>query len=227
MPGKGRAIGDDEVPHRENNAKQLVDNMNKIKVLKQILIQGKNWEQSQKKRTLLEKKFDPHGSETTSLHQLDELNDVSLENLVEEEKDDIIELDETSLHFNVKDSYVRTDEKRIDLESYIFNVKECNAMIIEINDEKFYIIFAQFKQQQKEKDWNTVETIIMRTDQSNPAQWGHCFDVACENKTRWRRWLTPLVCSLRVCICNSRPRNSCGSLKSREVEGLLEVSLDT
>ena len=28
----------------------------------------------------------PHGSETTSLHQLDELNDVSLENLVEEER---------------------------------------------------------------------------------------------------------------------------------------------
>ena len=146
-------------------------------------------EQSQKKRTLLEKKFTPHGSETTSLHQLDEFNEVSLENLVEQEKDDIIELDETSLkdfnvkEFNVKDFNVRTNEKRNDLESYTFNVKERNAMIIEINDKKFYIIFAQFKQQQKEMDRNTVETIIMRTDQSK-----HCtsFDVAyvaCE--ARW------------------------------------------
>ena len=126
------------------NAKQLVDNMNKNKALKQILIQGKN-EQSQKKRTLLEKKFAPHNSETTSLHQLDE----------------------TSLKGNVK---------------------ERNAMIIELNDKRFYIIFAQFKQQQKEMDRNTVETITVRTDQSkrkiviripteNAAQ---CFDVACE-----------------------------------------------
>ena len=107
----------------------------------------KNWERSQKKRTLSEKKFNqldavisihsatmhfavdkqsekfvPHGNETTSLHQLDE----------------------TSLkEFNVKDFKVRTDEKRNDLESYTFNVKECNAMIIEINDKKFYIIFVQ------------------------------------------------------------------------------------
>ena len=54
--------------------------------------------------------------------------------LVEEEKSDIIkrntiELDETSLEGNVK---------------------ERNAMIIELNDEKFYIIFAQFEQRQKE-----------------------------------------------------------------------------
>ena len=95
--------------------------------------------QSQKKRTLLEKKFTPHGSETTSLHQLDEFNDVSLENLVEEEKDNVIELDETSLKGNV-----RTNEKRNDLESYTFNVKECNAMITETDDKKFYIIFVQF-----------------------------------------------------------------------------------
>ena len=49
----------------------------------------KNWEQYQKKRTLLEKKFTPHGSETTLLHQLDELNDENV--------------DETSLTFNVKE----------------------------------------------------------------------------------------------------------------------------
>ena len=145
------------------NAKQLVDNMNKNKVLKQILIKEKvntradlqrqinalrlSPIQSQKKRTLLEKKF-THGSETTSLHKLDEFNDVSLENLVEKEKDNIIELDETSLkdlnvqEFNVKDVNVRTNEKQNDLESYTFNVKECNAMIIETNDKKFYIICA-------------------------------------------------------------------------------------
>ena len=70
---------------------------------------------------------------------------------------------------------MRTNEKQHDMESYTFNVKECNAMIIEINDKKFYIIFAQFKQQQKEIDRNTVETIIVRRDQSK-----HCtsFDVA-------------------------------------------------
>ena len=80
----------------------------------------KNWEQSQKKRTLLENKSTPHGSEKTSLHQLDEFHDVSLENLVEEENDNIIELDETSLkdfnvqELNVKDFKVRTDEKQND-----------------------------------------------------------------------------------------------------------------
>ena len=110
---------------------------------------------------------------------------------VEEKKDDVIDrdtsqtmsksitdehVDETSLpfnvqDFNVKDVKVRIDEKQNDLESYTFNVKECNAMIIEINDKKSYIIFVQFKQQQKEMDRNTMETIIMRTDQSKPAQW--------------------------------------------------------
>ena len=119
---------------------QLVDNMNKNKLLKQILITGKvNTKAdlqrhinalrlspipSRKKRTLLEKKFTPHGSETTSLHQLDEFNDVSMENLVEKEKNNIIELDETSLkdfnvkEFNVKDFNVRTNEKQNDLESF-------------------------------------------------------------------------------------------------------------
>ena len=93
--------------------------------------------------------------------------------------------------FNVKDFNVRTDEKRNDLESYIFNVKECNAMIIEINNKKFYIIFAQFKQQQKEMDRNTVETIIVRTDHQSRHSGTQCFDVACEkeNKTRWQRWV--------------------------------------
>ena len=211
------------------NAKHLVDNMNKNKVLKQILIQGKdrematlvdnlkdidkatqnmktdrakhnrlaeekvdtladpqrqinalntqvndlqltrpkNWERSQKKRTLLEKKFNqldamisthpammqftvdeqsekfaPHGSETTSLRQLDE----------------------TSLKGNVK---------------------ERNAMIVE-QDEKFYIKFAQFEQRQKDMDRNTMKTInvgtyqskrkiVIRTPPENAAQ---CFDVA-------------------------------------------------
>ena len=163
----------------EYNTMQLVDNTNKNKVLKQILIKEKvNTKAylqrhinalrlspipSQKKRTLLEKKFTPHGSETTSLHQLDEFNDLSMENLVEKEKNNIIELDETSLkdfnvqEFNVKDFNVRTNEKQNDLESYTFNVKECNAMLIETN-KKFYIIFAQFKQQQFEESQTVYDT---------------------------------------------------------------------
>ena len=62
-------------------------------------------------------KFAPHGSETTSLHQLDE----------------------TSLKGNVK---------------------ERNAMIIELNDEKFYIIFAQFKQRQKEMENSPISQCL-------------------------------------------------------------------
>ena len=75
------------------NASQLVDNMDKNKVLKQILIK---------------EKFD-----------------VKVE--VEEENDNIIELNEISLSFN----------------EGMFNMKECDAMITETNDKKFYIIFAQ------------------------------------------------------------------------------------
>ena len=56
--------------------------------------------------------------------------------------------------------------RQLDETSMPFNGKECNAMTIEINDKKFYIIFAQFKQQQKEMDRNIVETITVRTDQS-------------------------------------------------------------
>ena len=48
----------------------------------------KNWEQSQKKRTLLLKKFAPHGRETTSLRQLDE---TSLKGNVKERNAIIIE----------------------------------------------------------------------------------------------------------------------------------------
>ena len=59
-------------------------------------------------------------------------------------------------------------------------------MTIEINDKKFYIIFAQFKQQQKEMDRNIVEAITVRTDQSKckivirtiPENTAQCFDVA-------------------------------------------------
>ena len=128
------------------NAKQLTDNLENIdkaiRMIKELVDKltdqvndeatQKDWclmelsknEQSQKKRTLLEKKFTPHGSETTSL----------------------------------KDSKVKTDEKQNDLESSTFNVKECNAMITETNDEKFYIIFAQFKQQQFEESQTVYDT---------------------------------------------------------------------
>ena len=98
-------------------------------------------------------------------------------------------------------------------------------MITETNDKKFYIIFAQFKQQQKEMDRNTVETIIVGADHQSRHSGAQCFDVACEkeNKTRWQRWVTPSDCSCSVCICNSRPRNSCGSLKSRRRCTILTV----
>ena len=89
----------------------------------------KNLENPTMHFAVLEKKVTPHGSETTSLHQLDELNDENV--------------DETSL----KD----------------FNVKECNAMIIEINDKKFYIIFAQFKQQQFEESQTVCDTVELET----------------------------------------------------------------
>ena len=83
---------------------------------------------------------------------VDELK-VSMENLVEEEKSDVIERN-----------------------------------IIEL-DEKFYIKFAQFEQQQKEMDRNTMKTINVRTDQSKrkivirtpPEDAAQCFDVTCEN----------------------------------------------
>ena len=78
----------------------------------------------------------------------------------------------------------------LDETSMHFNVKEYNAVTTEINDKNFYIIIAQFKQQPKEMVWNIVETITERTDQSNrkivirtslPENTTQCFDVACEN----------------------------------------------
>ena len=94
-----------------------------------------------------------------------------------------------------------------------FNEKECNAMITETNNKKFYIIFAQFQAAAEGNDRNTVETIIVRQTSQSRHRGTQCFDVACEkkNKTRWQRWVTPLDCSCRVCICTSRPWNSCGS----------------
>ena len=71
-----------------------------------------------------------------------------------------------------------------------FKVKEYNAVTTEINDKNYYIIIAQFKQQPKEMDWNIVETITERTDQSKrkivirtslPENTAQCFDVACKN----------------------------------------------
>ena len=129
-----------------------------------MLYRPKNWEQS--RPTFADDASNLKNLENPTMHFAvlsrvkDSIRMIALTH-VEEEKDDvieqnIIELDETSL----KDFNVRTDEKRNDLESYTLNVKECNAMINEINDKKFYIIFAHFKQQ-KEMDRNTMETIIM------------------------------------------------------------------
>ena len=54
---------------------------------------------------LLEKQFIPHGSETTWLHQLDEFNDVALENLLEEEKSNVVQFnDENEDEISLKDS---------------------------------------------------------------------------------------------------------------------------
>ena len=55
--------------------------------------------------------------------------------------------------------------RQLDETSLKGNVKECNAMSVEL-DEKCYIKFAQFEQRQKEMDRNTMKTINVKTDQS-------------------------------------------------------------
>ena len=123
-------------------------------------------------------KFAPHDSIKAALQAIDKM----LVALVEEEKSDIIERDTSQ---TMSKSITDEIEDEISLEG---NVKECNAMIIEL-DEKFYVKFAQFEQQQKEMDQNTMKTINVRTDQSKrkivirtpPEDEAQCFDVACEN----------------------------------------------
>ena len=196
----------DRLAKEENNAKadlQRQINAPNAQISDLQLNRPKNWEQSQKKRTLLEKKvnqldavisthpamiqvavneqsekFAPHDSIKAALQAIDKM----LVALVEEEKSDIIERDTSQ---TMSKSITDEIEDEISLEG---NVKECNAMIIEL-DEKFYVKFAQFEQQQKEMDQNTMKTINVRTDQSKrkivirtpPEDEAQCFDVACEN----------------------------------------------
>ena len=190
------------------NAKQLVDNMNKSKVLKQILIQRKDREMATltdnlknidkatqnmktdraKHNRLAKEKVDAKADMQRQINALDaQVSDLQLNKAVLQAIDEML----VALVEEEKDDIIMRN-------------------IIEL-DEKFYIQFAQFEQRQKEMDRNTMKTINVRTDQSMrkivirtpPKDAAQCFDVACENAmARWRT-----VQSLCVCTC-TRPRTT-------------------
>ena len=188
------------------NAKQLVDNMNENKVLKQILIKEKFDAKAKvtafimQSRSALVQISEKHSRSLTILTELskneqtrtkladDASNLKNLENRLIHLLVDGKQSEEIAPHGSETTSLHQLDET-----SLPFNMKEHNVMTIERNiielDEKFYIIFAQVKQRQKEMDRNTMKTINVRTDQSkrkivirtSPENAAQCFDVACEN----------------------------------------------